>query len=548
MKILRKAIAAAAALTLCLSLGFSALASGGDDAQYAGKTWEQVIDKVLEECDVSRDQITAGYCNLVTGEEHYVNGDEYKLAASMYKLPLNMYFTDLIQSGQFDWDSRYTEVSYEYARDASLIYSDNNWAMFLFESSVIGGFEKFRELTAPFMGVDLNDVPDNYYHVNIYTARQFITCLKLLYNEQDRFPGIIETMLKAEQERFFKLNTPNFEVAHKYGYVPENGHIYMNDCGIAYASQPIAIVMFTDNVDNAEELLSAYCTAMCEYTNYTVANPPATPAPEPTAEPTPAIPEVTAPAEPGPTAAAEPAPESDGEGSPLAAFLCIAAFLVIGVFGAIKLRKKYGAGLKLILIALLLCAAGMLLAAAGSFCGTVIAKPTGDPQQTVTAFFDSLIAGDYTAAYDRLHDYTGLGLETEPGTEAGKIVYKALHDSYSYELAGSAGIDKLDAVQNVRFTYLSLPALEAPVAEETQTQLRHLAQRLPASEVYDKNNSYRPEITERAYLQALEKILENAADYYTTVELPLALNYTDGSWQLMMSDALLKALNGGAGY
>ena len=548
MKILRKAIAAAAVLTLCLSLGFSALADDGDNAQYGDKTWDQIVSQLLEEYNVPREQITAGYCNLVTGEEYYVNGDEYKIAASMYKLPLNMYFTDLIQSGQFDWDSHYTEVTYEYARDASLIYSDNDWAMFLFESDVIGGFEKFRELTAPFMGVDLNDVPDNYYHVNIYTARQFITCLKLLYNEQERFPGIIETMLKAEQDRFFKLNTPNFEVAHKYGYVPEDGHIYMNDCGIAYASQPIAIVMFTDNVDNAEELLSAYCTAMCEYTNYTVANPPATPTPEPTAVPTPTVPAVTATAEPEPTAAAEPAPEPAETGSPLAAFLFIAAFAAIGVFGAIKLRKKYGAGLKLILIALLLCAVGMLLAAAGSFCGTVIANPSGDPQQTVTEFFDSLIAGDYTSAYDRLRDHTGLGLETEPGTEAGKIVYAALHESYGYELAGSAEIDKLDAVQNVRFTYLSLPALEAPVAEETQAQLKHLVQRLPASEVYDQNNNYLPEITERAYLQALEQVLENAGDYYATVDIPLDLSYTDGRWQIAVSDALLKALNGGAGY
>ena len=46
----------------------------------------------------------------------------------------------------------------------------------------------------------------------------------------------------------------------------------------------------------------------------------------------------------------------------------------------------------------------------------------------------------------------------------------------------------------------------------------------------------------------LEKILESAADYYTTDEITLALNYTDGRWQLIMNTSLLKALNGGAGY
>ena len=547
MKILKKAIAAAAALTLCLSLGFSALADGDDDALYAGKTWEEVVDRVLEECDVSRDHITAGYCNLVTGEEHYINGDEYKTAASMYKLPLNMYFTDLIQSGQFDWDSYYPNVTYEYVRDASLIYSDNDWSMFLWSSSVIGGYSKFRELTAPYMGVDLNDVPDNYYSDNIYTARQFINCLKLLYNEQDRFPGIIETMQQTEQERFFMLREPRFKIAHKYGYVSENGHSFMNDCGLAFTSQPIALVMFTDNVDNAEELLTAYCTAVCEYTNYTVANPPATPTPEPTAEPTPTVPAVTASAEPTPVPAT-PEPEPAKTATPFAAFLFIALFLAGGVIGAIKLKKKYNASLTLTLITVLLCAAGMLLAVAGCFGGTVIAKPTGEPQDAVTGFFDSLIAGNYTAAYDRVRDYTSLGLENEPSTESGKMAYAALHASYGYELIGSAEVDKLDAAQKVSFTYLSLPALEAAVADETQTQLKHLVQQLPSSEVYDQNNNYLPEVTERAYLQALELVLEHAADYYTTEEISLALNYTDGRWQLIMNNSLLKALNGGAGY
>lgn len=547
MKILKKAIAAAAALALCLSLGFSALADSSDDTLYAGKTWEQVVDQVLEECDVSRDQITAGYCNLVTGEEHYINGDEYKTAASMYKLPLNMYFTDLIQSGQFDWDSYYPNVTYEYVRDASLIYSDNDWSMFLWSSSVVGGYSKFRELTAPYMGVDLNDVPDNYYDDNIYTARQFINCLKLLYNEQERFPGIIETLQQTEQERFFMLREPRFKIAHKYGYISQNGQSFMNDCGLAFTSQPIALVMFTENVDNAEDLLTAYCTAVCEYTNYTVANPPATPTPEPTAVPTPTVPAVTASAEPAPTAAApESAPAKAA--TPLAAILFIALFLVGGSLGAIKLKKKYNADLKLTLLTVLLCAAGMLLAVAGCFGGTVIAKPTGDPQDAVTVFFDSLIAGDYTTAYDRVRDYTSLGLENEPNTESGKMAYAALHASYGYELLGSAEVDKLDAAQKVSFTYLSLPALEAAVADETQTQLKHLVQQLPSSEVYDQNNNYLPEITERAYLQALKLVLESAADYYTTEDIPLTLNYTDGRWQLIMNTSLLKALNGGAGY
>ena len=127
-------------------------------------------------------------------------------------------------------------------------------------------------------------------------------------------------------------------------------------------------------------------------------------------------------------------------------------------------------------------------------------------------------------------------------------MYVALHDSYGYELIGSTETDKLRAVQQVSFTYLSLPALEAAVADETQTQLRHLVQRLPSDEIYDQDNNYLPEITERAYLQALEQVLGSAADYYTTEELSLSLNYADGKWQITADAPLLNALNGGAGY
>ena len=127
--------------------------------------------------------------------------------------------------------------------------------------------------------------------------------------------------------------------------------------------------------------------------------------------------------------------------------LFIALFIAAGVLGAVKLKKKYNADMKLTLLTVLLCTAGMLLAVAGCFGGTVIAKPTGDPQEAVTVFFDSLIAGDYTAAYDRVRDYTSLGRENEPSTESGKMVYAALHASYGYELTGSVRTDKLDAAQ-----------------------------------------------------------------------------------------------------
>ena len=544
MKVFKKIIAVSAALLLCLSFCPPALAASGADTSFAGKSWEDVVNQVLAECGVSPDSVAAGYCNLVTGEEHYLNGDKYLVAASMYKLPLNMYYAELIESGQLDWDSHYPNVSFEYVRDDTLINSNNDWAIFLWDN--LGGYTEFKKLTAPYMGVDPDNADPEYYDNNRYTAQEFIHCLKLLYNESDRFPGIIQTMQKAEQERFFMLEEPRFNIAHKYCYVSENGHTYMNDCGLAFTEQPIAIVMFTDNVMNAEEILTAYCTAMCEYTNYITANPPPTPTPEPTAEPS---------AEPAAEGAADPAEEtpSDGSGereaaSPVLPCVFIAVFLALGIAAALILKKRFGLSFVLTLLAVLFCAVAMLVSVAGFYGGTVYARTDGDPQQTVTGFFDSLIAGDYGRAYAQLKDYSSLGLETLPDTEAGQAACEALRESYAYELIGGCETDRLDAVQTVRFTYLDLPGLQDAVAEETQTQLRHLVMKLSEREIYDDNHNYRPEVTDKAYLQALQKVLENAQDYYTSADIRISLTYSDGRWQMIADSALLRALNGGTGY
>lgn len=253
---------------LCRVCAVAAYAA--DDAPDADRVWTQAVDALLDEYGVTRDQITAGYLNLVTGEEHYINGDEYKVAGSMYKVPLNMYVTSLIASGALDWQAHYPNITYEYVRRASLVDSSNDWSMFLCRMSAVGGYNTFREVTASYMGLEADELDAWYKGANANTSRQFIHCLKLLYDSRESFPDIIETMQQAERERFFLLNESRYDIAHKYGYVSEDYHSYMNDCAIVFTSQPIAIVMFTENVFNAEELLSAYCTAMCEYTNRAV--------------------------------------------------------------------------------------------------------------------------------------------------------------------------------------------------------------------------------------------------------------------------------------
>ena len=99
MKAYKMILAALAALIMCFSLPLTAFAADaapapqpGAEISFEGKSWDDVVDELLEQFGTTRYSISAAYLNLVTGEEYYVNPDNYSRAASMYKLPLNMYY------------------------------------------------------------------------------------------------------------------------------------------------------------------------------------------------------------------------------------------------------------------------------------------------------------------------------------------------------------------------------------------------------------------------------------------------------------------------
>ena len=232
---------------------------------------------------------------------------------------------------------------------------------------------------------------------------------------------------------------------------------------------------------------------------------------------------------------------------PLTPLAFVLVFVLLGIVAIIRFSARYKARFFTLLLSLLISAAAMLLAVTGLYTGTIYAKPSGDPRDTVTRFFDDLCAGKYEAACEQLRDYADLGLGDRPSTAAGQQVYDALHKSYAYELMGEPEIKMLDAAQNVRFRYLRLSAIEEEVAAETQRQIAAIVESRSTGEVYDEDKHYLPAVTQEAYLAALDAVLANAEAFYDEAELTVALTYTDGRWQMLMSPELLRALSGGTG-
>lgn len=553
MKYMKNMLALLLILCLCMSIAPAAFAEGSSaENPYAGKDLDRIMEELLEQYEMKAENVYAGYMNFVTGEEHYWQGDDWVVAASMYKVPLNMLYAERMAKGEFNWEESIPYVPYTEVLEQTILYSSNEWAMFMWDP--LGGYQEFRKLIAPYMGIDLNEVSIEYYDNNEFTAKQMITCLKTLYEGGDeRFPRIIETMQNAEPERFFRYKEDRFNIAQKYGYVTEYADYYMNCCALCFTDEPIAIVMFTRSAPYPEELLTAYCTAMCEYTQYQAANRieqanEAVQAELEEREPevTPAVPVAT----PAPTPA-EIEAENKSEVRSMATIICCGAAAIAALLTAIIIlinRKKYGLKVFWMLISVAVCAAALMLCAIGVKAGTIYAKPEGDPGQITAEFFDAICAKNFPKAYGYLRDYTSLGLENVPQTEAGQAVYEALQNSYGYELNGECTVDKLEAKQTVKFRYLDLAATHDDISSTTMVKLEEIVKKAPRDVIYDENNHYRPEIANEAYLEAVHAVLASPEKYYTSTDITVDIVYNGGEWQIVANPTLLKALNGGTGY
>lgn len=225
----------------------------------------------------------------------------------------------------------------------------------------------------------------------------------------------------------------------------------------------------------------------------------------------------------------------------------IAVLMFLAAIALVAYRRHNKINMFWALMAILLSGGTMLMSVVGSSVGTIYAKPSGDPRNSVTEFFDALVTGDYDTAYSLMDDYSDLGLASEPKTEAGMLIYDALKQSYHYELIGDCQVEMIQASQRVSLRYLDVAAVSAQLDELTAKKLKILVQTMDHDQVYDEEDNYLPEITQQAYIQALEQALKDARSCYTTVEFEVSLKYSGGKWLIHTAPELLTALSGGTG-
>ena len=538
--------------------------------------WETRLLLMLQEHNANPETVGAGYYNLATGEEHYYNGDQYRVSGSMYKVPLNMLFLDMIAEGKISMDEMIGGYRYSQLLEGTIIDSNNDYARLMWD--YVGAtietkpastlYHRYRILIAPIMGEDPDNVDDKYYENNFFTPRQMITCLRQLYDGGEKYDRLIETMQRAEPEKYFKLRERRFNIAHKYGWYAEDPILYLNDCALCFTDDPIAIVLFTTGTENAYGVLTDFCTLMCDYAQETHSERIVREEEEAAAAALAAERDRLATAAAAPAPATEKPQQSENTVTPqnhssvgktgghLLHELTLGPIIALGLIAAGTLSailwfaiRHRGTHMNLWygLAAILLTTVAMLMCFPGMAGWNYVASTEDDASAIVATFFNALENGDAATADACLAYGAASGLLTPESDEMHAEALNALRESWDHKLLGECSVKKTSAWQEVQLRVLDFSRMQKDLQTETRVQLLDLTKTMNRSDVFDEAGNYMPEAAGMAYDRAMINLLKQPQNYYNTVGCRVELTLTGDGWKIVPTKTLISALSGNIG-
>lgn len=177
----------------------------------------------------------------------------------------------------------------------------------------------------------------------------------------------------------------------------------------------------------------------------------------------------------------------------------------------------------------------------------LLTKPEAAIRQ-VSGMMEAICDGDYDKASTYLLGTPRLGVAEPPESPLGILLWNAFLDSTEFALVGDCYTTDVGLAQNVSFTYLDSASVTANLRERSQTLLNQRVEEAEdVSEIYDENNEYRESVVMEALQEAVKAALQEDAET-VTVSLTVNLKYQNGTWWVVVDNALLDAFSGGIGY
>ena len=272
-KLLKTTVSALTALALAVALAAPCWADSTETTSAAADVDMTIFDPAaLEQMtadfisewsshNVRAERISFAYTYLATGETWFYNPDTWYYSASMYKVPLMMILAQQEYNGELTQETDIKGITLAKAEESILVYSNNDYAHLML--NYLGTDQEAREMYKQF-----SSLPDDYYDPDFidysyFTVRFMNDVMTTLYNNQERFPNIIDCLKRAQPVDYFHLCTdPELVIAQKYGSYNE----WNGTTGIIYTPNPVILTVMMKNVEGAEEVIANAAKMFVDYT------------------------------------------------------------------------------------------------------------------------------------------------------------------------------------------------------------------------------------------------------------------------------------------
>lgn len=197
------------------------------------------------------------------------------------------------------------------------------------------------------------------------------------------------------------------------------------------------------------------------------------------------------------------------------------------------------------MLALLLAAGTIALSLMSVHAEPVLVSQPKEAVERADAFLEAVCRGDYAAAGDMMQGQPDLGADRDPAEEAGKLLWDAMVESFSYTHQGPCYATDTGVAMDLNFTRLDLSSVTDSLGDRSQKLLEmRVEQAENVDEIYDENNEYREDAVMEVLLEATEDALREDAEN-TTQELTIHMVYEAHRWWVVPTEQLLNAISGG---
>ena len=173
-------------------------------------------------------------------------------------------------------------------------------------------------------------------------------------------------------------------------------------------------------------------------------------------------------------------------------------------------------------------------------------KPTREANDFAQLVLGALEDGDFTAVEGYLYGKPSLGLDREPATAEGKLLWSAYRDSIAVTVDENCYGEGTNIYQTAQVTTMDLTGTLAQLENRASGLLK---QKLESAEdpaaLLDGNGEVQKTLKDEIRTQALTQVLSDAKT--VTTQITFQLIEKDGQWWALPDQALLDILSGGLG-